>query len=134
MIEIVARLFGPLTSLVSGALELFHSIGAPWWLSIVLLTVSVRAVLFPLTIRQANNIRSMQALKPEMDEIRSKYKNDRQKQQEALTDLYRERRVNPLAGFLPVLVQMPVFICIFHLVQEVSPLFYRFTSTISSDS
>jgi YidC/Oxa1 family membrane protein insertase len=134
MIEIVARLFGPLTSLVSGALELFHSIGAPWWLSIVLLTVSVRAVLFPLTIRQANNIRSMQALKPEMDEIRSKYKNDRQKQQEALTDLYRERRVNPLAGFLPVLVQMPVFICIFLLVQEVSPLFYRFTSTISSDS
>jgi YidC/Oxa1 family membrane protein insertase len=118
MIEIVARLFAPLTSLISGALELFHSIGAPWWLSIVLLTVSVRAVLFPLTIRQANNMRSMQALKPEMDEIRSKYKDDRQKQQEALTDLYRERRVNPLAGFLPVLVQMPVFITMYQVVRS----------------
>jgi YidC/Oxa1 family membrane protein insertase len=117
MIEFVARLFGPLTGLISGVLELFHALGAPWWLSIVLLTVSVRAVLFPLTIRQANNIRSMRALKPEMDKIRSRYKDDRQKQQEVLMDLYRERRVNPLAGFLPVLVQVPVFITMYQVVR-----------------
>jgi YidC/Oxa1 family membrane protein insertase len=78
--EFVVRFFGPLASLISGTLELFHSLGAPWWLSIALLTVSVRAILFPLTIRQVNNMRAMQELKPEMDEIRFRYKDDRQKQ------------------------------------------------------
>jgi YidC/Oxa1 family membrane protein insertase len=87
MTKFAARLFGPLTGLISGVLERFHALGAPWWLSIVLLTASVRAVLFPLTILQANNVRSMQALKPEMDKIRSRYKDDRQKQQQALIDL-----------------------------------------------
>ena len=117
MIGFLGRLFGPLADLISGALELFHSMGTPWWLSIVLLTVSVRAILFPLTIRQANNMRAMQQLKPEMDEIRSRYKNNRQKQREAMTELYRERRVNPLAGFLPVLVQVPVFITMYRVVR-----------------
>ncbi len=77
----------------------------------------MRAILFPLTIRQARNMRAMQELKPEMDEIRSRYKNNRQEQQEALTELYRERRVNPLAGFLPVLVQVPVFITMYQVVR-----------------
>jgi YidC/Oxa1 family membrane protein insertase len=128
MTEFVARLFGPLTGLISGELELFHSLGAPWWLSIVLLTVSVRAILLPLTIRQVNNMRAMQELKPEMDEIRSRYKDDRQKQQEVLTDLYRERRVNPLTGFLPVLVQVPVFITMYQVVRSHEESFPSFAS------
>ncbi len=128
MIEFLGRLFGPLADLISGALELFHSIGAPWWLSIVLLTVSVRAILFPLTIRQANNMRAMQELKPEMDEIRSRYKSEREKQQQAMMDLYRERRVNPLAGFLPVLVQVPVFITMYQVVRSHEETFPSFAS------
>jgi YidC/Oxa1 family membrane protein insertase len=128
MTEFVARLFGPLTGLISGALELFHSIGAPWWLSIVFLTVSVRAILLPLTIRQVNNMRAMQELKPEMDEIRSKYKDDHQKQQEAMMELYRKRRVNPLAGFLPVLVQVPVFITMYQVVRIHEETFSSFAS------
>ena len=76
-----------MANLTSGVLELFYSLGAPWSLSIILLTVMVRAVLFPLTIRQVKNMRAMQDLKPEMDEIRSRYKDDRRKQQEATMDL-----------------------------------------------
>src|SRR3712207_1147372 len=110
MSEFVGRLFSPLAALISDALELFHSMGAPWWLSIALLTVSVRVTLLPLTVRQVKNMRSMQELKPEMDEIRLRYKDSRQTQQEAIIELYSTRRVNPLAGFLPVLVQIPVFI------------------------
>jgi YidC/Oxa1 family membrane protein insertase len=128
MTEFIARLFSPLTGLISGALELFHSIGAPWWLSIVLLTVSVRAILLPLTIRQVNNMRAMQALKPQMDQIRSRYKDDRQRQQEVLMDLYKERRVNPLAGFLPVLVQLPVFIAMYQVVRSHEETFPSFAS------
>jgi YidC/Oxa1 family membrane protein insertase len=126
--EFLGRIFGPLIGVIGGALELFHSLGAPWWLSIVLLTISVRAILFPLTIRQVNNMRAMQELKPEMDEIRARYKDDRQKQQEAMMELYRERRVNPLAGFLPVLVQMPVFITMYQVVRSHEETFPSFAS------
>jgi YidC/Oxa1 family membrane protein insertase len=128
MAEFISRLFAPLTGLISGVLELFHSLGAPWWLSIVLLTISVRALLLPLTIRQVRNMRAMQELKPEVDEIRSRYKVDRQKQQQALMELYRDRRVNPLAGFLPVLVQVPVFVTMYQVVRSHEETFPSFAS------
>ena len=128
MTDFLGRVFGPLTDLISDVLESFHSLGAPWWLSIILLTVLVRAVLFPLTIRQVKNMRAMQDLKPEMDSIRAKYKDDRRKQQEATMELYKERRVNPLAGFLPVLVQIPVFITMYHVIRNHEETFPSFAS------
>ncbi len=118
MIDFLGRIFAPLTNLMSNVLELFHSLGAPWWLSIVFLTVLVRGVLFPLTIRQVKNMRKMQELKPDMDEIRVRYKKDRQKQQEAMMKLYQERKVNPAAGFFPILIQMPVFITMYHVIRD----------------
>jgi YidC/Oxa1 family membrane protein insertase len=128
MTDFLGRVFGPLTNLISGVLESFHSLGAPWWLSIVFLTVLVRAVLFPLTIRQVKNMRAMQELKPEMDSIKAKYKNDRRKQQEATMELYKKRRVNPLAGFLPVLVQVPVFITMYQVIRNHEETFPSFAS------
>ena len=128
MADFLGRLFGPLSGLISGALDLFHSLGAPWWLSIVLLTVVVRVLLFPLTVRQVRNMRAMQELRPEMDEIRSRYKKDRRKQQEAIMELYKERRVNPLAGFLPVLVQIPVFLTLYRVVRGHEEAFPSFAS------
>ena len=126
--ELLSRIFGPLTGLISDVLESFHSWGAPWWLSIVLLTILVRAVLFPLTVRQAKNMRAMQELKPNMDSIRARYKHDRQKQQEAIMKLYKERRVNPLAGFLPVLVQIPVFVTMYQVIRNHEETFPSFAS------
>src|ERR671910_2681851 len=128
MTDVLGRVFGPLTNLISGVLESFHSLGAPWWLSIVFLTVLVRAVLFPLTIRQVKNVRAMQELKPEMDSIKAKYKNDRRKQQEAMMELYKKRRVNPLAGFLPVLVQVPVFVTMYQVIRNHEETFPSFAS------
>jgi len=103
-------------------------LGAPWWLSIVFLTVLVRAALFPLTIRQVKNMRAVQELKPEMDSIRAKYKDDRRKQQEATMELYKKRRVNPLAGFLPVLVQIPVFVTMYQVIRNHEEAFPSFAS------
>src|ERR687894_928946 len=128
MIDLLGKLFGPMSDFMGGALELFHSVGAPWWLAIVFLTVLVRAALFPLAVKQVKNMRAMQDLKPEMDEVRSKYKNDRQRQQEALMELYKERRVNPLAGFLPVLVQVPVFITMYYVIRGHEEAFPSFAS------
>lgn len=118
MTDFLGDLFAPLTNLMGGALEAFHALGAPWWLSIVLLTLAVRGFLFPLTVKQVRNARAMQELKPEMDEIRRTHKDNRQKQQEAMMELYKERRMNPLAGFLPLLVQMPVFITMYRVIRH----------------
>lgn len=128
MIDLLGRIFSPLTTLISDVLEMFHSLGAPWWLSIVFLTILVRGVLFPLTVRQVKNMRAMQDLRPEMEEIRTRYKDDRQKQQEALMELYRERKVNPAAGFLPILIQMPVFITMYRVIRVHEETFSSFAS------
>lgn len=127
MTGFLGKLFAPLANLISGVLEQFHSLGAPWWLSIVLLTILVRVFLFPLTVRQVKNMRAMQELKPEMDEIRAKYKNNRQKQQEKLMELYKERRVNPMAGFIPILIQLPIFITMYRVVRYHEENFESFT-------
>lgn len=98
MIHFLERVFSPLANLTSGVLELFYSLGVAWSLSIILLTVMVRAALFPLAIRQVKNMRPIQDLKPEVDEIRSRHKDDRRKQQEATMDL-QGAPGQPLAGF-----------------------------------
>lgn len=126
--DFLGDLFAPLTGLMGGALEEFHALGAPWWLSIALLTLAVRGFLFPLTVKQVKNARAMQELKPEIDEIRRKHKDDRQKQQEAIMELYKERRMNPLAGFLPLLVQMPVFITMYRVIRHFEETLQGFDS------
>jgi YidC/Oxa1 family membrane protein insertase len=73
-------------------------------------------------------MRAMQELKPDMDSIRARYKDDRQKQQEAIMKLYKERRVNPLAGFLPVLVQIPVFVTMYQVIRNHEETFPSFAS------
>ena len=117
MIDFLERIFSPLTNLLGSGLEFFHAQGLPWWLSIALLTVIVRTLLFPLTLKQVKSMRAMQDLKPEMDRLRSKYQDNRQKQQEELMKLYQERQVNPLGGCLPLLVQMPIFITMFYVIR-----------------
>src|SRR5215203_7099041 len=118
LIEFFENLFIPLTNILGTGLEFIHySWGTPWWLSIVVLTVLVRSLLFPLTIKQVKSMRAMQELKPEMDKIRAKYKDNKQKQQEELMRLYQERSVNPLGGCFPLLVQMPIFITIFYVIR-----------------
>ena len=128
MIDLLGKIFSPLTSLISNILETFHAFGAPWWLSIVLLTIIVRGLLFPLTVRQVKNMRAMQELRPEMDTLREKYKADRAKQQQAIMELYKERQINPAAGFLPILIQMPVFITMYHVIREHEETFRSFAS------
>lgn len=117
MAELLGNIFAPLTGLIGGALELLHDSGMPWWLSIAALTMVVRAALLPLTLKQVKNTRSMQSLRPRMEEIKARHKDSRQ-QQQAMAELYRENGVNPAAGFLPLLVQMPVFITMYHVIRD----------------
>jgi len=125
--DFFGRIFFPLTNLLGGGLEFLNAHGIPWWLSIAILTVLVRSLLFPLTIRQVKSMRAMQDLKPEMDRIRAKYKDNRQKQQEELMKLYQERKVNPFGSCLPLLVQMPIFIAMFYVIRGFANTHESFT-------
>jgi YidC/Oxa1 family membrane protein insertase len=113
------NLFAPIVNVMGGVLLYFHqTLGVPWWLSIVMLTVIVRSLLFPLTVKQVRSMRAMQDLKPHMDRVRAQFKDNPQRQREEMGKLYQEQGVNPLGGCLPVVVQMPVFIGIFYVIRK----------------
>ena len=92
--------------------------GVTWALAIVLLTFTIRALLLKPTINSMRSMRKMQELAPQMQEIREKYKNDPQKMAEETRKLQKESGSSPLGGCLPMLVQMPVFIGLFHVLRS----------------
>ena len=113
------NVFGPIVNILGAVLLYFHqNLGVPWWLSIVLLTVIVRSLLFPLTVKQVKSMRAMQDLKPHMDRVRAQFKDNPQRQREEMAKLYQDQGVNPLGGCLPILVQMPVFIGMFYVIRK----------------
>jgi len=118
MLQFLRDLFDPLFIIMGFTLQTFHGWGAPWWLSIAMLTVVVRTFLFPLTIRQVKSMRKMQDLKPAMDELRKEHKDDPQMLQQEMMKLYRERGANPLGGCLPIFVQLPIFLVLFYTIKE----------------
>jgi YidC/Oxa1 family membrane protein insertase len=118
MIDFLKNLFHPLFDLLAATLTTFHGWGAPWWLAVVMLTLVVRTLLFPLTFRQVKSVRRMQELKPDLDEIRAQYKDDPKKQQQEQMKLYGERGINPLGGCLPIFVQLPIFIVLYQTIKQ----------------
>ncbi|HEU4702777.1 MAG TPA: YidC/Oxa1 family membrane protein insertase [Conexibacter sp.] len=109
----------PLIDVLEQVLLFFHdTIGVGWGLAIILLTVSVRLVLLPLTLKQVTSMQRLQLLAPEMKAIQEKYKEDRQRQQQEMMKFYRENRVNPLASCLPLLFQLPFFIALYFMLRE----------------
>jgi YidC/Oxa1 family membrane protein insertase len=95
--------------------------GWSWALSIVLLTVAMRLLLFPLFVKQIRNQRAMQTLQPKMKELQAKYKNDKERLNQEMMALWREHGTNPLAGCLPLLVQIPIFFALFQVLNHIKP-------------
>jgi YidC/Oxa1 family membrane protein insertase len=111
-----------------GLLHFFYRFVGNYGIAIIMLTVLVRGCMFPISRGQARSMANLQALRPEMDRIKEKYKGDQQKQAQAMQELYRKHKVNPLGGCLPALIQLPVFIGLYRgLAVDVelrgSPLF-----------
>jgi YidC/Oxa1 family membrane protein insertase len=95
--------------------------GLAWALSIVFLVVTIRLLLFPLFVKQVKSQRAMQEIQPEIQKLRKQYGSDRQGFSQAMMALQKERGVNPLAGCLPILPQIPVFLSLFHVLRRLSP-------------
>ena len=116
---IPANIFQPLIDVFEAVLKAIHSvIGGSWGWSIVLLTILVRAVLIPLTVKQFHSMQKLQRLQPEMKALQNKYKDDKQRQQQELMKFYKENQVNPLGSCLPLVAQLPVFISLFYMLRS----------------
>ena len=87
-----------------------------WGIRIIIISMILKFVLLPLTHKSFTSMRKMQLIQPKMQELQKKYKNDPVKQREAITKLYKEEKVNPLGGCLPMLLQMPIFFALYRVL------------------
>jgi YidC/Oxa1 family membrane protein insertase len=119
MVSITANILQPLVNVFESILQFFHDqVGASWGLSIILLTVVVRAALLPLAVKQFRSMQSLQRIAPQLKELQGKYKDDKQRLQQETMKFYSENKVNPFASCLPLLAQLPVFLSLFYMLRK----------------
>lgn len=104
-------------------LDLFHGWVNSWGIAIILLTLTVKLLLFPVTYKSAVGMRQMQLLKPELDKLKERFPDDRERQQMEQLKLFKERGVNPLQGCLPMLLQMPVWFALYRALWSATALY-----------
>ena len=95
-----------------------HSFVGNWGVAIILLTVLIKAAFFKLSATSYRSMANMRRVQPKMQDIREQYADDKQKQSQAMMELYRKEKINPMGGCLPILVQMPVFIALYWTLME----------------
>jgi len=110
--------FGSISRILLAILNVFHSIVGNYGVAIIFLTLLVRVVLYPLSRKQQISMHRMQRLQPLIKELQQKYKNDRQRLGQEQMRLFKEHGINPLAGCLPLLLQLPIFIGLFSALQR----------------
>jgi YidC/Oxa1 family membrane protein insertase len=125
---ILASPLTPLEDILRSILEWIGphgTVGLSWGWSIVALTLMVRILLVPLTVKQIHSMQAMQAHMPEMKSIQQRFKNDKQKRNEELMKFYRDNNVNPAAPCLPILFQFPVFIALYLVLKHSNDLIHK---------
>jgi len=112
----VIQLFHQLLDFLGRGLSFFYDLIPNYGIAIILLTAAVRLVMLPLTIKQTRSMQEMQKLQPQIKALQTKYKGgDRQKLNEEMMKLYKEHKVNPLGGCLPLVLQLPVFLALYRV-------------------
>ena len=108
-------------NLIFAALTYLHALTGDWGVAIILLTIGIRILILPLTIKQTASMYEMQKIQPKIKALQAKYKDDKEKLQEETLKFYSENKVNPLGGCLPLLLQMPVFFALFQVLRTQLP-------------
>ena len=101
---------------IFAGLQYLHDITGDYGVAIILLTVFIRLLMVPLTVKQTRSMYELQRIQPKIKELQKKYKNDKEKLQEETLKFYQENKVNPFGGCLPLLLQMPVFIALYQVL------------------
>ena len=122
---IMEPLYWAISVVLVGFHKLFSSFldpagGAAWALSIIGLTLVIRAALIPLFVKQIKSSRNMQLIQPKVKELQKKYGHDREKLAQETMKLYKDSGTNPFASCLPILLQMPIFLALFRLLDQAS--------------
>jgi YidC/Oxa1 family membrane protein insertase len=99
-------------------LTFFYDVSGSYGIAIILLTVAIRLVLAPLTFSQSKSMEAMKALQPEMNALQQKYKDNPEEYQRRVMELYKEHKVNPLSGCLPMLIQLPFLWALFSVLRN----------------
>jgi YidC/Oxa1 family membrane protein insertase len=117
--NVIQDAFSPLISAFEAIMVFIHAhlVGGSWGLAIVGLTVLIRGILVPLTYRQLKSMQEMQRMAPQINALKEKYKEDKQRQQQELMNFYKENKINPLASCLPLVMQLPVFVSLFYMLR-----------------
>ena len=108
--------------LIAQVLAWFYDFSGSYAIAIVLLTFLIMLVLTPLTLKGTRSMMRIQELQPELKRIQNKHKGDRQKLNEETMELYKKNGANPLAGCLPTLVQLPVFIVLYRVINGMTKI------------
>ncbi len=119
--------FAPVAKFLVGALVFFHAHVAfgNWGLAVIVLTLSLRLVLFPLSWKQIQTTIAMRKVKPEVDDLNKRFADDAQARQMAMMELYRKHGINPLGGCLPQLVQLPVWWAMWQTLQTAVEMYHE---------
>ncbi|MGA2469615.1 MAG: YidC/Oxa1 family membrane protein insertase [Solirubrobacteraceae bacterium] len=116
--NIIESAFGPLITVFEQVLIGAHDVfGGSWGWAIIGLTIVIRIVTLPIMIKQFRSMAKMQLHMPELNRIKARYKDDKQRQSEEMMKYYKEQGVNPLASCLPLLIQFPVLISLFYMLR-----------------
>jgi YidC/Oxa1 family membrane protein insertase len=116
---VVANILQPLIDLNEAILKFWHNtVGLGWGASIIGLTIVIRLAILPLTFKQVRSMQALQRLQPEMKKIQARYKDDKQRQQQAMMEFYKEHQVNPLGSCLPLILQFPFFIGLYQTLRS----------------
>ena len=115
---VIANILQPLIDLNEAVLHFWRDLGFGWGMAIILLTICVRLAILPLTFKQVRSMQEMQRFSPEMQRIRERYKEDKQRQQQELMKLYQEHGFNPLSSCLPLILQLPFFFSLYETLKS----------------
>jgi len=110
--------FGSISKLLIYTLRFFYRISHSWGIAIVLLAIFLNAILFPMTAKSFKSMQKMQELHPQMEKLKAQYKDNSQKLNQEIVELYKKYNINPLSGCLPMLLQMPVFIALYQALMK----------------
>ena len=108
----------PLINFFEQILIWLNDLGIGWGMAIVCLTIMIRVLLLPLTLKQFKSMQSMARLQPEIKKLQEKYKNDKERLNQEMMKFYKENKVNPFASCLPLVAQLPVFLALFYMLQK----------------
>jgi len=107
-----------LLDVLGTTLAFFYGLIPEYGIAIILLTISVSILLFPLTVKQTRSMKGMQEIQPEVKRLQKEYKEDKEELNKQLMELYKEKGVNPAAGCLPMLVQMPIWFALYRVLWQ----------------